>query len=317
MLCNFLLFLLFGLLAPVYAQAAVRQLYQFPNTVFHDIENIAIRPNGKLLLTTITEPVLYTLDPSASNPIATVVHHFDGYSGLAGITEVSPDLFAVVVGNYSVAEFRGIQGSFTIWTVNLNPTTPVVKKVASLPAAQTLNGLTNLSSTLVLVADSAVGAVYSVDITSGASKITIQDAKFQASAYIPLGINGIHTRGSNLYYTNSAQNTYGMVPITAAGTAAGPASVIATGPVGTFVDDFAFDIAGSALITAHSTSIIEVPQFGGGFEYTVANSSQIVQPTSAIFGNKPSTLCTLYVVTAGQVTGTLIVSGQVLAVSVC
>ena len=117
-----------GMLASSSVSASVRQLYQFPNTTFHDIENVAIRPNGQLLLNTITEPVIYTLDPSASIPTAKPLHRFDNVTGLAGITEVTPDVFAVVVGNYSVQEFKGVPGSFSIWLVNLNCDTLMATK---------------------------------------------------------------------------------------------------------------------------------------------------------------------------------------------
>ena len=301
---------------PVYAAGNVKQIYQFPDSTFHDIENVAIRPNGQLLLNTITQPVTYILDPAASNPTATILHRFNGYTGLAGITQVTSDVFAVVVGNYSVSEFKGVPGSFSIWTINLTSGSPVVKKIASIPAAQTLNGMTTLSSSVVLVVDSAVGTVYSVNIQSGAYTRTIQDAKFQPTAQFPLGINGIHTKGSTLYFTNSAQGTFGKVPITASGTAAGVISIIANAPAGNFYDDFALDGIGNALITAHPSSIVEVVA-GGVLQVTIANSTQIVQPTAAVFGNKPDTQCTLYVVTAGQVSGSTIVSGQVLAITSC
>ena len=305
-----------GLLVPVCALQNVRQLYQFPNDKFHDIENVAIRPNGQLLLNTITEPVTYILDPASSNPQATVLYQFPGYTGLAGIAELSPDVFALVVGNYSVAEFKGIPGSFAIWTINLTSGHPVAKKVASIPEAQTFNGLTALSSSLILVADSAVGSIYSVNINTGAYKVTIQDAKFQPSSQFPLGVNGIHYKNSVLYYTNSAQGTFGKVPITSSGTASGPFSVIANAPTGSFYDDFALDMFGNALITAHSNSIVKVVPIGGA-QITIANSTSIIQPTAAVFGNNAISACTLYVVTAGQVSGSTIASGQVLAVTAC
>lgn len=305
-----------GLLWPVWAVGNACQLYQFPNSTFHDIENVAIRPNGQLLLNTITEPVTYILDPASSNPQATVLHRFDGYGGLAGISQLTPDVFALVVGNYSVSEFKGIPGSFSIWTINLTSGSPVVKKVTNIPEAQTLNGLTTVTSSLILVADSAVGSVYSVNIDTGAYSTTITDPRFQPSALFPLGINGIHTRGSTLYFTNSALGIFGKVPITSTGVATGAVSIIANASAGSSYDDFALDQFGSALITTHPYSIVKVVP-AVGVQVTIANQTSIIQPTAAIFGNQLATKCTLYVVTAGRVTGFNIQSGQVLAVTVC
>ena len=307
-----------GALASVHAVGNIRQIYQFPSTTFHDIENVGIRPNGQLLLNTITEPVTYILDPAVSNPTATVLHRFDNATGLAGITQVTPDVFAVVVGSYDVQAFKGIPGSFSIWTLDLSKSPVVAKKIADIPEAQTLNGMTTVSSSLVLVADSAAGCIYSVNIATGAHQKVISDPLFAPNAMIPLGVNGIHTYGSTLYFTNSAQGVFGEVPITSQGTASGPSSIIAHAPAGNFYDDFALDGSGNALITAHLNSVVEVITVGkANTQIVIANSTQINSPTAAVFGNAASTKCTLYVVTAGQVIGSSIMSGQVLAITAC
>ena len=304
-----------GLLVSVHAAGNIRQIYQFPSTSFHDIENVGIRPNGQLLLNTITEPITYILDPAASNPTATVLHRFDNATGLAGITQVTPDFFAVVVGNFSVQALKGIPGSFSIWTIDLTKSAPAVKKITNIPEGQTLNGMTTVSSSLILVADSAAGCIYSVNIATGAYQKAIQDPLFAPNAAVPLGVNGIHTQGSTLYFTNSAQDIFGSVHITSQGTASGPASIIAHAPTGNFYDDFALDGSGNAFITAHSNSIVQVITAGGaGAQFVVANSTQIIQPTAVVFGNAANTKCTLYVVTAGQPTT---ISGQVLAITAC
>ena len=80
----------------------VRQLYQFPNSTFTHIENVAIRPNGQLLLTIITEPCVYSLDPAASAPTPQLLYRFPSVTSMLGIAETSPDVFAVVAANYSI-----------------------------------------------------------------------------------------------------------------------------------------------------------------------------------------------------------------------
>ncbi|KAL2784550.1 hypothetical protein BJX66DRAFT_343909 [Aspergillus keveii] len=317
---NLLSLLAFGLLNPVHVagNACVRQLYQFPNTTFHDIENVAIRPNGHLLLNTITEPVLYTLDPSAIDPIATPLHHFDNATGLGGITEVSPDVFAVVVGNYSVHEFKGIPGTFSIWLVDLKADVTSVKKLTSIPEALTLNGITTASKSVIMVADSPVGIIYSINIDTGCYQIGIQDAHFQPppSSPFPLGINGIHRRDDTLYFTNSGQGTFGSLLITDKGNAAGQISIIANAPPGNFYDDFAIDSRNNPSITIHPSSI-ETLMLPSGAVSSIINSTEIVHPTSCVFGNSRDTKRTLYVVTAGDASGSQIISGQVLAITPC
>ena len=71
---------------------STRQIWTFPpNTV---IENIAVRSNSHLLLTSESVPTLFTLDPhrpadNFSNPsLPPILHTFPNATGLSGITEL-------------------------------------------------------------------------------------------------------------------------------------------------------------------------------------------------------------------------------------
>lgn len=133
-----------------------------------------------------------------------------------------------------------------MYTIDLRTGLPgTVKKVASISQGESLNGATILTGApdIVLIADSALGAIWKVNITTGDSNKVIQDDLFAASDSFPLGMNGIKTRGSNLYFTNSAQGIFGTVPISELlGTATGPVRTIATLPDNLLAyDDFALD----------------------------------------------------------------------------
>lgn len=154
-------------------------VYHFPNTPYTDVENIAVRSNGQLLLNTITGSNTYLLDPSASSPTPQLLHTFAGASSSLGITETQAEIFAVVVGNYSQTTFAGVQGSFAIWTLDLRGGLPgVAKKVVSIPEAKALNGATTVSgnNNLILVADSGLGAIWRVDVSNGAYTEIYQNA---------------------------------------------------------------------------------------------------------------------------------------------
>ncbi|KAL3446405.1 hypothetical protein BJX65DRAFT_309104 [Aspergillus insuetus] len=294
-----LLSLLLSLLAPGLAEAKVnvRKLYQFPNDVFHDIDNVAIRPNGHLLLNTITEPVVYTLNPRAAAPTATPLQQFDGATRLAGITEVSPDVFAMVL--------------------DLTSGTPVVSEITSIPDGQTLNGMTTASENVVLVADSPVGTVYSANSNIGAYQVAIQDTQFQPPPGSPfhLGINGIHRADGTLYFTKSGLNTFGKAPINAQGTAARSPSIIATAPANNFYCNFALDAGGNPRITLHLHAL-DIVRLPSGMDSIALNSAEVVHPTACIFGNSRDTKGTLYVVTAGEETDSQIINGHVFAITV-
>ena len=311
----------FLLVGPLHAYS-VRQIYQFPNSSFTDIENIAVRSNGQLLLNLITQPSTYYLDPWESVPIARHLYTFPNGSSMVGIAEYAPDVFAVVVGNYSISTFKGVPGSFAIWSIDIrSPVMPVVKKITAIPETHALNGMTAVKGSpgLVLIADSALGVVFSLNTTTGIYKTAIKDPLLAPTASFPLGINGLHALKNTLYFTNSALGLYGKVGITREGLATGNASVITRSFTGNIFDDFALDGQGSAYIANHQNSVTEVTKWGG--QLIVAgggNSTQFIEPTSTRFGRGScEEECTLYVVGAGMKSNTTIISGQVVAINVC
>jgi hypothetical protein len=241
------------------------------------------------------------LDPSQSTPSAELLYTFPDATACLGITETSPDIFAVVVGNVSLTTFNGVPGSFSIWSVNLQQSKkPVVQKIAAIPQAKILNGLTHLQGNpdIVLAADSEAGIVYSLDIATGVSTVAIQNTALAPAGKGSLGINGLHVgnSGNNLYFTNSALGTFASIPIDRnTGIATGQVMIIATAAKGYIYDDFAIDNQGNSWITNHADAITKVTQ--AGVQITLLNSTQLLQPTSAIYSTESHIL---YMVTDGD-----------------
>ena len=105
------------------------------------LENLAARSNGQLVLTSISDTKLRLLDPSKKNSKAQTVYTFPEATSLSGVVETSPDVFAVVAGNWSIKTFEGVKGSFSLWLVDFNKDTPSVKQIAKIPEAASLNGI--------------------------------------------------------------------------------------------------------------------------------------------------------------------------------
>lgn len=227
-----------------------------------------------------------------------------------------------MVGNYNVAKKAGVPGSFAIWSLDMrSPAAPIVNKIAAIPGAHALNGMTAVKNSpgLLLIADSALGLVWSLNATSGSYQKAIQDPILGPSGSFPLGINGLHVHKNTLYFTNSAQGLFGKFVITDAGNAIGNATKITTPPTGNIYDDFALDWQGNAWITNHPNLVTEVT--AGGEQITIiggGSSKNIIEPTSAVFGRGSRVQeCTLYVVGAGISSNTTITSGQVIGINVC
>lgn len=278
-------------------------IYQFPLSNFAALEGIAVRNNGKLVLTTSSGPTIYGLDPAAPNPqlFATL----PGTGATGGITEVSPDVFLVGSGNFSVANGlpSGITGTMEVWTLNLNGA-PSVKLLTKIPEANFLNGATTIPGCQnVLFTDSGLGALWQINPHTGAYKLVIKDPLFQPTPYVTLGVNGIHFKGEYLYFTNSALGIYGRIKYTFQGeyiAAVGVAEKVAGGPTPdtSAFDDFSFDKSGTAFIATHVNSIVAVTDagvasvvIGGG------NSTLLNNPTSTAFDKSG---CNFYIITEGS-----------------
>ncbi|MCJ1451608.1 hypothetical protein MMC28_001948 [Mycoblastus sanguinarius] len=314
----------FCLLLPVInALAPTNLVYEFPNGTW--LENLAVRSCGSILLTIITSPDLYLIDPLSPSPTPTLLHHFDDALWLTGITETSPDTFQIVVANGTLKNLDVAPGSNRIYTVSFPPGSdvPDVSLAATVPDAEFLNGLTTLNPTTVLAADSQKGVIWAIDTVTGASRIAIDDPLFKYTPAIPnLGVNGLKLRGSTLYFTNSAQALLAKVEINADGTAASQPTVIAYSAPGTAYDDFALDWRGDAFLTTGAGNSVELVSSGGELQVVVAgnvNSTEIAEPTAAQFGKRGEEVgAVLYVTTGGglaiPVDGDEIVGGQLVAV---
>ncbi|KAG8418458.1 hypothetical protein J3458_005868 [Metarhizium acridum] len=300
-----------------------RVIHQFPEGTW--IENIAERPNGNLLVTLLDRPELHQIDPR--HPAnATLVHRFAGHTSLFGNAETSPDVFAIIAGNYSSG--AGAQaGTYAVWSAGLaGDKGAQVSKVADIPEANFLNGMTALDAGAgkILVSDSGRGLVLRVDTLSGEHATVLDNEAFKPApnASIALGVNGIRLLDGYLYYTNTFAPLYGRVAIDReTGEAAGPFETISTNVLG---DDFALDKRGIAYISANPRNeVVRVDQHGG--TEVVAgnlNSTLVPGPTAALLGKVQGRRGSqvLYVVTsggqAGPINGTYTEGGKILALEV-
>ena len=234
---------------------AICTIYEFPNETW--VENIAVRSNGNLLLNLLSTPQLYELDPFNPAPSsAKLLHTFPYATGLAGIAEIQPNIFAVLAGNWSLETFSTTPASWSAWKVDFTQgrnKLPVVSKIADLTKASFANGMTLLApgSPFLLIADSVLGVVWRLNYLTSEYKVILESPLMTPpSGPIVLGINGIHVFNSYVYFTNSFQGLFARVPVNLhgpdAGSATGKYEVVANNGAG---DDFAFDKEGNAYIT--------------------------------------------------------------------
>ena len=239
-----------------------------------NFENSILRPNGNLLLTTITNGSLYEINPLAANPQASLVATFGGASVL-GIDSIGYDKYAIAGG--IAGEGMSAYTNESIYTIDLSTdsTTAVPTVAATIPDAQLLDGLVALprNPSILLVTDALQGVIYRVDLRNGTSTIAVQDDALSGSP----GVNGIKILGDYAHFTNTATETYGKFRITPDGQQAGNIEIIATDAAS---DDFALAKNGVAYLGSQSSPIEIVSVTANGTKTTVATNESMGRPCS-------------------------------------
>jgi hypothetical protein len=296
---------------------AIRTVYTFGINTF--IENIAIRSNSKLLLTSLSRPSLWSVDPTVALPTAPIIHTFANTTGLSGITETTPDVFALITGTWDLPTTRAAIGSLTVWTLDFNCQPPTIKNITSIVNSTVFNAITTVPGkpNLILAADSAIGAVWKVNLVTGRYDIAFSDPLFQPISSTPgenLGVNGLLAKGNYLYYANSARNIYGRVRINAFGDKISAVEIIGEIPiVGGNYDDFDLDAGKNGWIATHPHHVIKVRP--DGTQKILANATALKNPTAAEFGRgSAKERRTLYVTNGGEFTETFdLINGGVVS----
>ena len=318
---------LFTLLAyPFFCVALLptKLIYEYPNGTW--CENLAVRSDGSILITSLTAPDVWLVDPHAPKPESTLIHRFTDAFVTGGITETTPDTFYVAVANFSITNFEAAPpGSVRLFRISFpNPTSALgaqVSLAATLEDALLVNGITTLNSTHVLAADTIKGVVWAVNVLTGSSSILITDPLMvRPDGSQAPGLNGLKIFGGNtLYFTNSAQRIFGKIPMNPDGTAAGPGVIVAQAQKTDF-DDFAMNAQGEAFLVNGPTDAVSTVQQNGVQTVIAgqAGTTEIGEPTAAQFGRTLLDNDVLYVTTAGglgaPIGGTQVIGGQLVAV---
>ncbi|KAK0123748.1 hypothetical protein ONS95_008755 [Cadophora gregata] len=280
-----------------------KTIHQFPLPTW--IENLAIRSNGTMLVTLLTTPELYLIDPQKPSPSnATLIAKLPDVLGLTGIIEVQPDIFHIAGGNFSLSS-RVLQDL----------------GIADLSAVAFPNGFELLSSDEgnILIADSEIGAVWKLGVGDGKHEIAVKVEEMEPPAPpgMQIGINGIKIRDGYLYWTNTGKKTFCRVRIEENAEAVGDVEVLESD---TLVDDFVFDDKGNAGLAQNVTNVIGVRRAAGGVVVAAGAGDELTVAggTSCQFGRTDGDKHVLYVATSGgmaaPINGTVIEGGKVVGV---
>ncbi|CAN9118779.1 unnamed protein product [Alternaria alternata] len=313
---------------PASSQASVRPVYQFDNGTW--LENIAVRSNGNLLVTLIDRPSLYEINPFRNNTPTLITNLEDetNTTSLLGITEMSPDVFVFIAGNFSVARAGSDAASYSVWQIDFNrgdlAKCEKVSEIEALPEASFLNGMTTLDREqgTVLISDSVLGLVWRLNVWTGKYDVVLEDETMKPAedTLLVLGINGIKIFNGYLYYINALKGFFCRVEInTSTGEAVGPYETLQTDLPG---DDFVMSADGVAFIAENGGNSLERVDVDGTRSLIAGglNTTVVAGATAAAFGRTWKDQGVVYVVTSGgqaaPVNGTYTEGGKVVAVTV-
>lgn len=289
----------------------ISELYRFPNGTW--LENIAVRPNGNLLVSDSTGANLWEIVPSSQSMHISphLVHHFNEAHDVGGIAELKPDTYAVIASN-------------SVWKIDLGRTdnVPTPGQIAKIPAGF-LNGMAPIDDgNAVVISDSQLGVVWYLNIQSGNYSVLHQHETMEANSNlgILIGINGLRVLHNQMYYSNTPKQIFCRVRIdTRTGRALGPYEIISHN---TLADDFALDPLGVGYLASTRDNDI-IRDYPSGHYEVIAGSKDsriLMTPTSAAFGRTQNDRDVLYVTTGGEtelpVNNTTSLGGNVMAVPI-
>ncbi|KAJ6034008.1 uncharacterized protein N7446_007695 [Penicillium canescens] len=291
-----------------YALTVINSVAQPPT-----FENIATRHNGQLLLTSTASPKLYQVDPFHKDAMISVAD-IPYSTGLLGIVELEEDIFYVVSANLS-SPIEGVPSSNAVWKVDMRDhglsfgsnktakTTTPVSLVANITRAQLLNGICRLAhqdEKSLLIADSQAGVIFKLDAHTGSyQEIINDDALKNSPGGLQVAVNGIHVRGSHLFFTNLNKGIFGRIPVSlSTGLPTGPIEVIIDGIHG---DDFVVSSDGQSAWIAmnggqNSLLKVDIP---GKSAQVVVESSYLASASSVSVGRTLFDRDSLYISSAG------------------
>ncbi|KAG5957536.1 hypothetical protein E4U58_005896 [Claviceps cyperi] len=303
-----------------------RLIHQFPPGIW--IENLAVRSNGNLLLTTLTPnaSVYEVVNPSSESPSTELRFTTASVDSFFGIAELQPDIFALLGGNHTLT--AGKRGEWGVWLADFtstgtgndksNSATIEPRLAVKLPEAVLLNGASAVPGKphLVMAADSAQGLVYRINVDTGKVDITQDLDKMKPvshtdkgnSTKYSIGINGVRIRNKHMYFTNSATHGFYRIQVRSDGSSSPSAfqTMVETMTIldASFADDF--DIGPGAqntawVVTNYNNSIMSVST-GGDASLAAggADSPVIPSDTSCRFGRTAADDHVLYATTAGK-----------------
>ena len=299
---------------PTLALSTPTTIFTLPGPVLPAswFENLAVRPNGKILATRGDAPEIWQIDPATGQGALLV--SVAGAFNLTGIAEVVPHrrpqlqtqgcLETYVFGSSHIpAPLQVEPGSAKVWKLQFpasGTAAPTVSLLAAMPSAGFINGIAAWGRGRVLLSDTEAEAIYLMNVETGSYTTPLTGLT---------GVNGIKATRGYVYRADHASLTLSRIPVNHNAVAMGPAEILATNQL---IDDFAIDVSasgqGKAYVGAmYNNNVVKVaiaaaPSSSPGAKTLIADNLSGTGTglcTVVAFGRRPQDSGLLYA-TVGQ-----------------
>lgn len=262
--------------------AASRIVTTWPLGTF--VENLAILSDGGLAVSIHSTNSIERIDLTTGE-----------HSVLARLSSSPAGL--VVLGGvlYAVSGNIG-QPPATLWKIVPGEEPAEVLQVSD---ALFLNGLTCLTATSLLVADSLLGRLFKLDLETGRATVWFEHELLNKITSFPFtpGANGLKIHKNNVYVTNTDRALFLRIPILEDGMA-GDIEIVSEHLRG---DDFAFSEDGRAWICTHIENTLEILDEHGARRAVAGPEEGMAGSTAIAFGRSPADRTAAYVTTTGGI----------------
>ncbi|MEH2227102.1 SMP-30/gluconolactonase/LRE family protein [Nostoc sp.] len=273
-----------AVLPPIYVDTTIelapaKVIASFPVNTF--LENLAIAPDGTIFVTNHEVGKIVRISPDGNQQIHATVE--GKVSGLA---------FAANAGLVATG-----WNADSIPVISLVANDGTVETLLKLPDAIFLNGITPLSDTQYLTADSYRGAIWLIDIAQPRASIWLEHPMLARSnsENITPAANGLKRFGDFLYVSNTEKMLLLRIPIDTAARPGEPEIFVEQ----TNIDDFAFDVEGNLYGATHTyNSVVRIASDRSTTIIAQAEAG-VIGSTAVAFGQTQSDRTAIYVVTNG------------------
>ncbi|KAF2190400.1 hypothetical protein K469DRAFT_656696 [Zopfia rhizophila CBS 207.26] len=274
------------------ARQSTTQVYKFSGSPVW-AGGIAYRSNGQFLVSFFDKGELWSVDP-ATKKVTKLVTFTDATCS-AVITEIAPDVFAVVAGQFSMSSGNK-PDSWGVWKVDFTCGAAKATLLKKAPDSGFWNGLTTLNNDTILIGDASKGAVWWTNVNTGDYSIAIQDVTMApaSNAVIRMGIDGLRYDAGAVYFHKVFKNTYHKVAVDETGKSTGAISTIWSNSMG---DDLWVGPDGTQYVATGSANKIQKVTNDG----KVSTVASVSSSTAVTLGRTQSDKNMLYIATSNGV----------------